>query len=151
MEQFVRFKRQQIAINASCIAVESECSPGTSCVKRAHKNTGKWLNRPCKVAITNNSGLAGIAYWEKEGEQLDRSNLLPFYGWKRDDYLHTLPYGKDKTSTYFMTPLVGRYLDKKGGWVLPLWQHKETEKRKETNLLLGIGRSMWILQIQHYL
>ena len=26
-------------------------------------DTGKWLNRPCKVAVTNNSGLAGIAYW----------------------------------------------------------------------------------------
>lgn len=26
-------------------------------------NTQKWLKRPCKVAITNSSGLAGIAYW----------------------------------------------------------------------------------------
>lgn len=26
-------------------------------------DTGKWLNRPCKVGITNTSGLAGIAYW----------------------------------------------------------------------------------------
>ncbi len=26
-------------------------------------NTEKWLKRPCKVAVTNNSGLAGIAYW----------------------------------------------------------------------------------------
>ncbi len=26
-------------------------------------DTGKWLNRPCKVAVTNNSGLAGIAFW----------------------------------------------------------------------------------------
>jgi len=26
-------------------------------------DTSKWLNRPCGMAITNNSGLAGIAYW----------------------------------------------------------------------------------------
>ncbi len=26
-------------------------------------DTEKWLKRPCKVAITNSSGLAGIAYW----------------------------------------------------------------------------------------
>ena len=26
-------------------------------------DTDKWLNRPCEMAITNNSGLAGIAYW----------------------------------------------------------------------------------------
>ncbi len=28
-------------------------------------DTEKWLKRPCRVAITNNSGLAGIAYWLK--------------------------------------------------------------------------------------
>lgn len=26
-------------------------------------NTERWLKRPCKVGVTNNSGLAGIAYW----------------------------------------------------------------------------------------
>lgn len=80
---------------------------------------------------------AGIASWEKEGNQLNRSAVFPFYSWKRDDYLYTLLYGKDKTMTYFMTPVIGRYLDKKGGWVFPFWQHKETESRKETDLLLG--------------
>ena len=29
-------------------------------------DTEKFLNRPCKVAVTNTSGLAGIAYWVQE-------------------------------------------------------------------------------------
>jgi hypothetical protein len=81
----------------------------------------------------------GIASRETQAGQLDRSSLLPFYCWKRDDYLFTLPYGKTKTYSYFATPLAGRYLDKKGGWVFPIWQHGASDKRKETNLLLGIG------------
>ena len=82
---------------------------------------------------------AGISGWEKQAGQLNSSHVLPLYGWGKDDYLYTLPYGKTKTTTYFATPLIGRYLDKKGGWVFPLWQHKATEKRTETNLLLGLG------------
>jgi hypothetical protein len=89
---------------------------------------------------TNKTAIAiGIACWEKQGDQLNRSEVLPLYSWKRNDYLFTLPYGKTKTYSYFSTPLVGCYLDKRGGWVFPLWQHKKTNKREETNLLLGIG------------
>jgi len=84
---------------------------------------------------------AGIAFWEKQGDQLNRSNILPLYCWKNEDYLYTLLYGKTKTSTYFATPLAGRYLNKKGGWVFPLWKHEATDKRKETNLLLGLANS----------
>lgn len=81
----------------------------------------------------------GIAFWEKQADQLNRSMVLPLYSWKQDDYLFTLPYGKTKSYTYFATPLVGRYLDKKGGWVFPLWHHESTNQREETNLLLGLG------------
>ena len=82
---------------------------------------------------------AGISYNEKQGDQRERAHVLPFYSWKKDNYLYTLPYGKTKTATYFATPLIGHYLDKKGGWVFPLWQHKITDQREETNLLLGMG------------
>ncbi len=82
---------------------------------------------------------AGISGWEKQGDQLKQSHVLPLYGWKNDDYLFTIPYGETKAYTYFATPLIGRYLDKKGGWIFPLWQHKATEEKTETNLLLGLG------------
>ncbi len=56
-------------------------------------DTGRWLNRPCKVAITNNSGLAGIAYWihthfpEKGGEiRKDHPALLEMKNWIDEQY-----------------------------------------------------------------
>ncbi len=45
-------------------------------------NTEKILNRPCEVAISNTSGLAGIAYWInahyglKDGKKLDKKDPL---------------------------------------------------------------------------
>ena len=38
-------------------------------------DTGKWLNRPCKVAVTNNSGLAGIAYWIYSNMESKAANI----------------------------------------------------------------------------
>ena len=56
-------------------------------------DTGKWLNRPCKVAITNNSGLAGIAYWiySNIGEaassiKKDHPGLLVIKNWIDEQY-----------------------------------------------------------------
>jgi len=83
--------------------------------------------------------VAGLACREKQADQLTLSSILPLYSWKRDEAFLTLPYGKTKTYSYFATPLIGRYLDKKGGWVFPLWQHKITNKKDETKLLLGVG------------
>lgn len=81
---------------------------------------------------------AGIASWEKQADRLDCSEVLPLYRWKRGDYFQTLLYGKSKTSSYFMTPLIGRYLDKNGGWIFPLWRRETTARREETELLLGL-------------
>lgn len=56
-------------------------------------DTGKWLDRPCRVAITNNSGLAGIAYWihsnlpEKgAGIRKDAPGLLKIKLWIDEQY-----------------------------------------------------------------
>lgn len=56
-------------------------------------DTGKWLKRPCKVAITNNSGLAGIAYWihthlpEKGGDvRKDHPGLIEINNWISEQY-----------------------------------------------------------------
>ncbi len=56
-------------------------------------DTAKWLKRPCKVAVTNNSGLAGIAYWiycnygEKAvGIPKDHPGLLKVKSWIDEQY-----------------------------------------------------------------
>ncbi|OGV58926.1 MAG: 2-isopropylmalate synthase [Lentisphaerae bacterium GWF2_52_8] len=56
-------------------------------------DTGLWLNRPCKVAITNNSGLAGLAYWvhTKFGEKgadirKDNPGLAQIKNWIDEEY-----------------------------------------------------------------
>jgi isopropylmalate/homocitrate/citramalate synthase len=56
-------------------------------------DTGKWLNRPCKVAITNNSGLAGIAYWihtnlPEKGADIRKDNpgLMAVQNWITEQY-----------------------------------------------------------------
>ncbi|NOY74218.1 MAG: 2-isopropylmalate synthase [Kiritimatiellaeota bacterium] len=56
-------------------------------------DTGKWLKRPCKVAVTNNSGLAGIAYWihthfgEKAlGIRKDHVGLVKIKEWIDEQY-----------------------------------------------------------------
>lgn len=56
-------------------------------------DTGKWLNRPCKVAITNNSGLAGIAYWiysnigqKASNIRKDHPALIAIKDWIDDQY-----------------------------------------------------------------
>jgi isopropylmalate/homocitrate/citramalate synthase len=56
-------------------------------------DTGKWLNRPCKVAITNNSGLAGIAYWihtnlPEKGSDIRKDNpgLMAVQNWITEQY-----------------------------------------------------------------
>lgn len=56
-------------------------------------DTDLWLNRPCKVAITNNSGLAGVAYWihTNLGEvateiRKDNPALLSVKNWIDEEY-----------------------------------------------------------------
>jgi isopropylmalate/homocitrate/citramalate synthase len=55
-------------------------------------DTGKWLNRPCKVALTNNSGLAGLAYWihthlPKGGDiRKDNPGLMTIKNWMDEQY-----------------------------------------------------------------
>ena len=56
-------------------------------------DTDKWLKRPAKIAITNNSGLAGIAYWlythAGEGAQSirkDHPGLLKVKEWIDEQY-----------------------------------------------------------------
>jgi len=56
-------------------------------------DTDKWLNRPCKVAVTNNSGLAGIAYWihtnigDKASDiRKDHPGLLAVKTWIDEQY-----------------------------------------------------------------
>ncbi len=56
-------------------------------------DTDRWLNRPCTVAITNNSGLAGVAYWihthlgEKGADiRKDNPGLIVVQGWISDQY-----------------------------------------------------------------
>jgi len=57
-------------------------------------DTDKWLNRPCKVAVTNNSGLAGIAYWihatygQKAADiRKDHPGLLKVKAWIDEQYV----------------------------------------------------------------
>ncbi|OGV50830.1 MAG: 2-isopropylmalate synthase [Lentisphaerae bacterium GWF2_44_16] len=56
-------------------------------------DTNLWLNRPCKVAITNNSGLAGIAYWihtnlSEKGSDIRKDNpaLISMKNWIDEQY-----------------------------------------------------------------
>ena len=56
-------------------------------------DTDRWLKRPCKVAVTNNSGLAGIAYWihatygDKAADiRKDHPGLLKVKAWIDDQY-----------------------------------------------------------------
>lgn len=56
-------------------------------------DTVKWLNRPCKVAVSNTSGLAGIAYWiheniPSEGPAIrkDHPALIAMRNWIDQEY-----------------------------------------------------------------
>jgi isopropylmalate/homocitrate/citramalate synthase len=56
-------------------------------------NTGKWLKSPAKIGITNNSGLAGIAYWlhnvfgEKTKDiKKDNPGVIAIKKWIDDEY-----------------------------------------------------------------
>ena len=55
-------------------------------------DTGKFLNRPCKVAVTNTSGLAGIAYWVQENIpgagsiRKDHPGIAAMRDWIEDEY-----------------------------------------------------------------
>lgn len=56
-------------------------------------DTEKWLKRPCKVAITNTSGLAGIAYWLRSelGEKAaalkkDNPGIIRMKKWIDEEY-----------------------------------------------------------------
>lgn len=91
--------------------------------------------------------LLGTVSWKKQADQLIQSMVFPFYAWEKDDYFYTLLYGKDEKKSWYATPLVGRYhktrwkselIDCKGGWVWPLWGHKESEKQESSYLALGI-------------
>ncbi|MBL7016286.1 MAG: hypothetical protein ISR84_01875 [Kiritimatiellales bacterium] len=91
--------------------------------------------------------LLGAVSWKKQADQLTQSMIFPFYSWDKDDYFYTLLYGRDQTKTWYATPLVGRYhktrqnenlIDCKGGWVWPLWGHKESEKRTSSYAMAGI-------------
>ena len=91
--------------------------------------------------------LLGAVSWKKQADQLIKTMVFPFYSWEKDDHFYTLLYGRDETITYFATPLIGRHhktrwkkelIDCKGGWIWPLWGHKESEKRKSSYAMLGI-------------
>ena len=56
-------------------------------------NTEKWLKRPCNVAITNSSGLAGIAYWLKNNLgkattdiRKDNPGIIAIKNWIDNEY-----------------------------------------------------------------
>ncbi len=56
-------------------------------------DTTRWLNRPCKVGITNTSGLAGIAYWihgnvpqSAQNIRKDHPALIAMKAWIDDQY-----------------------------------------------------------------
>lgn len=76
-------------------------------------DTEKFLGRPCRVAVSNTSGLAGIAYWIQEnipaGANIRKDNpgIIEIRDWIDGEY------AKGRTTTISdeeMLRLVGRYL-----------------------------------------
>ena len=76
-------------------------------------DTEKFLGRPCRVAVSNTSGLAGIAYWIQEnipaGANIRKDNpgIVEIRDWIDSEY------AKGRTTTISdeeMLRLVGRYL-----------------------------------------
>lgn len=55
-------------------------------------DTEKYLNRPCKVAVSNTSGLAGIAYWVQsnlpkgKGIRKDNPGIMAIKNWIDEEY-----------------------------------------------------------------
>ncbi|MEN7973049.1 MAG: hypothetical protein ABFR47_04360 [Verrucomicrobiota bacterium] len=88
---------------------------------------------------TETALLGGLACWKKDANELRRSHVLPFYLWAKDDYLYTVLYGKNRTLSYYATPLVGRY-DGEGGsgsWAFPFyWYRREASGEVWKNYLL---------------
>jgi hypothetical protein len=92
--------------------------------------------------VSESLWLAGLGAWKKKGGQVQRSHVLPFYLWSRNDYIYTALYGKNSEFSYFVTPLVGRYggeSGNSGSWVFPLYAHKRRPSGtvKGNYLLLG--------------
>ena len=70
-------------------------------------------------------GLLGMWLSETRGGEKTKSQLIPFYSWKRDGYFYTALYGRDTKMKYYATPLVGAYAgENSGSWVFPLYRHK---------------------------
>lgn len=70
-------------------------------------------------------GLLGMWLSETRGDEKTKSQLIPFYSWKRNDYFYTALYGYDLKIKYYFTPIVGSYAgDTLGGWVYPLYRHR---------------------------
>jgi hypothetical protein len=70
-------------------------------------------------------GLLGMVMWERKGDELRTSRLIPFYDWKRDEYFYTALYGRDTKMKYYFTPAAGSYAgDKSGSWVFPFYRHR---------------------------
>lgn len=81
-------------------------------------NTEKFLNRPCRVAVTNTSGLAGIAYWVQENipgaanVRKDNPGIAAMRDWIEDEY------AKGRTTSISdseMRMLAARWLPEFGG------------------------------------
>jgi len=93
-------------------------------------------------AVSDASVLAGLGAWRKEKGQIQRSHVLPLYLWQRDNYFYTALFGKNRTLSYYATPLAGRYGEEDGGsgsWIAPLYWHRQkpSGEIRGNYLLLG--------------
>ncbi len=73
--------------------------------------------------------LGGLGHWRKGLSSVEGSHLFPLYMWAEDDYFYSLIYGRNRQTSYFATPLAGRYENgsgKAGSWVAPFYWHKRT-------------------------
>jgi hypothetical protein len=71
-------------------------------------------------------GLLGMWLSENKGDVKTKSQLLPFYTWKRDSYMYTPIYGQNRFMKYYLTPIAGSYAgERSGSWVWPLYLHRK--------------------------
>jgi hypothetical protein len=70
-------------------------------------------------------GLLGMVMWDRHGEELQRSRIIPFYAWKRSVYFYTALYGRNAYLKYYFTPAAGSYEgDNSGSWIFPFYHHR---------------------------
>ena len=100
-----------------------------------HASSG--TNQVCETHLIMN-----LAGWESENGELESSYVFPLYGWKKNDWLLTPLFYRDKEGSA-ITPLGGRMInggttnvyvtpiakatsgEKTGGMVFPLWAHEK--------------------------